>query len=194
AARRGRERGTGGRRRRAAPARERSAGRRGPADGADAVARTRRAPCRRAGGRLAGTLRRAASRRSLRRCVGARGRAAAACGGADGGVRRRRARRRHARAASTRHLAAARRARVAAAARGRSDAPGTRALRQAVAALARRDAWADAAAAGLALARVLLRRGQVREVESVVRDVRLHADRADDRAALLEAAVIAGEM
>ena len=73
-------------------------------------------------------------------------------------------------------------------------APGTRALRQAVAALARRDAWADAAAAGLALARVLLRRGQVREVESVVRDVRLHADRADDRAALLEAAVIAGEM
>jgi DNA-binding NtrC family response regulator/tetratricopeptide (TPR) repeat protein len=69
-----------------------------------------------------------------------------------------------------------------------------RALRQVAAAFARRDAWGDAAAAGLRLARALLGRGRLAQLDAVLNEARTHALRGGDHAQLLEAAVLAAEL
>jgi DNA-binding NtrC family response regulator len=73
-------------------------------------------------------------------------------------------------------------------------ASATRALRQTAAAFARRDAWGDAAAAGLRLARALLGRGRLAQVDTVLSEARAHALQSGDHAQLLEAAVLAAEL
>jgi DNA-binding NtrC family response regulator/tetratricopeptide (TPR) repeat protein len=68
-----------------------------------------------------------------------------------------------------------------------------RSLRQAACAFARRDAWADAAAAGLAAAGALLARGRIREVLAALEDVRGYADRCGDAGTVLDVAILSGE-
>jgi tetratricopeptide (TPR) repeat protein len=77
-------------------------------------------------------------------------------------------------------------------ARGR-HAPALRALRLAASAFARRDAWNDAGAAALAVARALHGRGRTREALVVLEDVRRYGDRSGDEGALLDAAIVSGE-
>ncbi|HMD33324.1 MAG TPA: sigma 54-interacting transcriptional regulator [Vicinamibacterales bacterium] len=72
-------------------------------------------------------------------------------------------------------------------------APALRALRQAASAFARRDAWGDAAAAGLATAAALLARGRAREALLALDDVRGDADRCGDEATILDVAILSGE-
>jgi len=72
-------------------------------------------------------------------------------------------------------------------------APALRALRQAAAAFARRDAWGDAATAGLTAAGALLARGRVREALSMLEDVRGYADRCGEGGPILDAAILTGE-
>ncbi len=71
-------------------------------------------------------------------------------------------------------------------------APGLRLKRQCVGALARRQAWSDAAAAGVALAGDLLVRGGTREAVRVLETARDHAARAADAAVLSDAALLIG--
>ena len=78
-------------------------------------------------------------------------------------------------------------------ARGR-HAAAIRSLRQALAAFARRDAWIDAADAGIRLTRALLWRGQLREVEAMLGHARDYASRAGSTAMLLEVAMLASAM
>ncbi|HEV3140212.1 MAG TPA: hypothetical protein VGY57_06840, partial [Vicinamibacterales bacterium] len=81
---------------------------------------------------------------------------------------------------------------IAELARGR-HAPAIRQLRQASSALARRDAWTDAAAAALAIARALLVRGRARDAMASLDDARQYAGRGGDDAALLDVAILSGE-
>ncbi|MCC7417810.1 MAG: sigma-54-dependent Fis family transcriptional regulator [Acidobacteria bacterium] len=72
-------------------------------------------------------------------------------------------------------------------------APGERQLRQAIGALARREAWTPAGRAALDLAGALLERGRPREAQASLENCRLYAARADDATRLLEAAALAGQ-
>jgi len=71
-------------------------------------------------------------------------------------------------------------------------APGVRTLRQAMNALARRDAWSDATENGLALTRALLDRGRARDAQRVLGDVRDWANRAGVSAPLIDVAILSG--
>lgn len=71
-------------------------------------------------------------------------------------------------------------------------APGVRTLRQAMNALARRDAWSDATENGLALTRALLDRGRARDGQRVLGDVRDWASRSGVSAALIDVAILSG--
>ncbi len=73
-------------------------------------------------------------------------------------------------------------------------AAAVRTWRQAAAALARRGAWSDAAAATIQLARMLLQRGQPRDAETALDSARDYAGRGGVASLLSEAAVLAGEM
>jgi DNA-binding NtrC family response regulator/tetratricopeptide (TPR) repeat protein len=72
-------------------------------------------------------------------------------------------------------------------------APGLRLLRQAVAGLARRDAWTNAAHGALTLAGELMRRGRPRDAHRVLTDAASYAERANDGGGLLDAATLSGE-
>jgi DNA-binding NtrC family response regulator len=76
--------------------------------------------------------------------------------------------------------------------RGR-HAPGFRQLRQAIGALARRDAWSDATRGSLQLATGLLRRGRARDARAELVNAGDYAGRAGDAALVLEAAILTGE-
>lgn len=75
--------------------------------------------------------------------------------------------------------------------RGR-HAPGMRHLRQAVGGLARRAAWADAAAGAVALADTLLARGRPRDAQSVLDAAREYADRCGDAGRSIDIALLTG--
>jgi DNA-binding NtrC family response regulator len=80
---------------------------------------------------------------------------------------------------------------VAALARGR-QAPGIRLLRQVVGSLARRGAWKEAAAGSIVLCAAVLRRGGARDTLVIAAEGREYANRADDKAALLDLAILSG--
>ncbi len=71
-------------------------------------------------------------------------------------------------------------------------APGVRGLRQAMAALARRDAWTDASWMALALSSALLERGRAREAQRVLADARDWVTKTGDSSSLVDAAVLSG--
>jgi DNA-binding NtrC family response regulator/tetratricopeptide (TPR) repeat protein len=77
-------------------------------------------------------------------------------------------------------------------ARGRY-APAIRQLRQTIAGLARRDAWADAGNGAVALASSLLRRGRPREAQAALEEARTYAGRAGRDRQLLDVAILSGE-
>ena len=92
-------------------------------------------------------------------------------------------------------LAALRRridAATAAIARGR-HAPGTRDLRNAIGALARRGAWLDAANGAYALAVALVQRGRTRDAQAAIDYGREYATRAGSDGTLADLAVLAGD-
>ncbi len=71
-------------------------------------------------------------------------------------------------------------------------APGERAIRQVVAALARRQDWRHAARGGLALARSLVTRGRLREVQTALAEARRCAQHARESDLLVDVAVVSG--
>jgi DNA-binding NtrC family response regulator/tetratricopeptide (TPR) repeat protein len=75
--------------------------------------------------------------------------------------------------------------------RGR-HAPGERALRAALAGLARRHDWARAAQGGIALSAALLRRGRVRDARQTLVDATEYSRRAEDDSALADVAILSG--
>jgi DNA-binding NtrC family response regulator/tetratricopeptide (TPR) repeat protein len=72
-------------------------------------------------------------------------------------------------------------------------APALRQLRHVSSALARRDAWSDAAGATLTVARALLGRGRAREAVGLLDEARSYAERSGDHGSLLDAAILGGE-
>jgi two-component system NtrC family response regulator len=75
--------------------------------------------------------------------------------------------------------------------RGR-HAPGERATRQVVAALARRQEWTDAARGGLALSRALVKRGRLKEARTVLEQVAHYARHEQRGDVLIEVATTSG--
>jgi DNA-binding NtrC family response regulator/tetratricopeptide (TPR) repeat protein len=72
-------------------------------------------------------------------------------------------------------------------------APGIRHLRQAVGSLARRAGWSDAAEGALALGSALLRRGRVRDAQSVLAEAQGYAARAGADRLLVDIATLCGD-
>jgi DNA-binding NtrC family response regulator/tetratricopeptide (TPR) repeat protein len=72
-------------------------------------------------------------------------------------------------------------------------APGIRHLRQAVGSLARRAGWSDAAEGALALGSALLRRGRVRDAQSVLEEAEGYASRAGADRLLVDIATLCGD-
>jgi tetratricopeptide (TPR) repeat protein len=72
-------------------------------------------------------------------------------------------------------------------------APGIRHLRQAIGGLARRAGWSDAAEGALALGSALLRRGRVRDAQSVLDEAQGYAARAGADRLLVDIATLCGE-